>query len=330
MRERILFIAAVVALLALVPAVYYYLFERSLSVIGPGEGPPPPPPSVAPGPADPDDSRAVPVALSVMELEGQVEITQAGGASWRPAEEGQVVTDRERIRTGQGSSALLSMPGAFSVRLDAESEFQIRSLAENAARFLLEQGMLSAEVREDPGRLFEVAAASSVVRTRGADFRMNVSQAGLVAVGTTAGQVELESRGKVVQVQAGYLARAERDQPPQDPMRIPPALFLKVRWPARSHLARRDVEISGSTEPGARVRVEGMTVQVDARGQFRQVVGLQEGENRLLVESVDVGGNQAQARSPPLRVDTRPDRFEIRTSPEMWKKRKEKDGRAGD
>ncbi len=322
MRERLLFIAAVAALLLMVPLVYYLLFERSLSVTGPGEQPPifqPLPPQVDDA-GEPVAPPSAPVALSVVELRGEVAVGRDGGV-WAPAEEGQVLSSQDRVRTGQASSALLSMPGVFAVRLDAESEFRVRSLAEGAMRFLLEQGMLSAEVRDDPSRLFEVAAASAVVRTRGADFRMNVSQAGVVAVGASAGQVELESSGKVVQVRAGHLTRAERDRPPLDPIPVPAALFLKVRWPARPALSHRAVAISGATAPGARVQVDGVTVEVDAAGRFRRVVELREGENLVQVQSQDVGGNRTEARSPPLHVDTRPDSFEIKTSPDMWKKK---------
>jgi hypothetical protein len=328
MRERILFIVAVGGLLLLVPLVYYLLFERELRVTGPGPGPEPAP-AVSPRALDAGATAPpapAPVVLSVFELHGQVEVNRAGARTWASAEEGLVLSDQDRVRTGAASSALLSMPGMFAVRLDAESEFQIRSLAEGAMRFLLEQGMLSAEVLEDPERLFEVAAASSTVRTHGADFRMHVNRAGVVAVGASAGQVELESSGKVVQVRAGYLTRAERDKPPLDPIPIPAALFLKVRWPARSELGRREVAISGATEPGARVLVDGMTVEVDAQGRFRKVVGLREGANRVLVRSEDVGGNQVDSQSPPLHVDTRPDSFEIKTSPEMWKKKLDKEG----
>ncbi|HOX44632.1 MAG TPA: FecR domain-containing protein [Myxococcota bacterium] len=330
MRERILFIVAVGALLLLVPLVYYLLFERSLSVTDPGQGPAPPPP-VAPQAVDAGELApplAAPVVLSVLELRGQVEVNREGGA-WTAAEEGLILSSQDRVRTGPESSALLSMPGIFAVRLDSESEFKIRSLAEDTMRFLLEQGMLSAEVREDPDLLFEVAAATATVRTHGADFRMHVSRAGVVAVGASAGQVELESSGKVVQVRAGYLTRAERDRPPLDPIPIPAALFLKVRWPARSELGKREVAISGATEPGARVLVDGAIVEVDSSGRFRKVVGLKEGANRVLVRSQDVGGNQVDSQSPPLHVDTRPDSFEIKTSPDMWKKDKQGKGDKG-
>ena len=87
-------------------------------------------------------------------------------------------------------------------------------------------------------------------------------------------------------------------------------------------LSKRTLVVAGRTRPGARVRIDGKTVPVDKKGRFRRKVALKEGANRVKVESYDVGGNRSELDSPKLTVDTRPDGFQIRTSPEMWEKKK--------
>lgn len=327
MKERLLFILVVVALVVTVPVVYYLLFERGLtSVSTPEVSRPARPRELRVEPVEPEEQRPpVPVALSLTGMEGEVEILRPGGA-WGGAEVGTVLGPRDRIRTGPAAKARLSMPGSFSVELDAASEFQVRSLAEDLNRFLLQQGMIAADVIDDPARRFEVGASDAVARTRGGSFRMNVDRAGMVSLGTSRGQVEVEAAGKVIQVREGHLTRIEKGEPPEDPIEIPARLALRVRWPRKKEIRSREVTIAGRTAPGARVRVEGTTVVVDAKGRFRHKLALSEGAHRLEVESYDVGGNRSQKKSPRLLVDTRPDAFRIRTSPEMWKKKKGKEG----
>ena len=326
MKGRIFFVGAVIAFVAVVPTVYWLLFERGLSVSGPSSPAPAAPLGLTVKLIEQVDDPA-PMALSVTELEGSVEITRAGKADWRRAEEGMVLAAQDRIRTLLGAKATLAMPGVFSVKLSQESEFKVRHLAQNAYRFLLEQGMIAADVLDDADHIFEVASSTSVATTRGGQFRMHVNGEGLVAVGTSRGTVELESSGKVVQIREGFLALAERGKAPRDPIQIPNQLFLKVRWPSKTDRSKRTLSVAGKTDPGARVQIDGVTVEVDSSGNFRALKGLKEGSNRVRIQAKDVGGNGAKARSPIFKVDTRADGFKIDTSPEMWEKRKRENGK---
>lgn len=320
MKGRVLFIVLVVAFVALVPTVYYLLFEYGLSVSSPVGGGtlPKPPQNLRVAQLAPDGT--IPVALSLTQINGKVEI-ERGAGKWQAAEEGMLLGSHDRIRTDPRAHAVLAMPGVFSVELDSGSDFQIKSLAENISHFMLEEGMISADVVENPAKRFEVTASSTLASTTGAVFKMGVNPEGLVAVGTKTGAVNVASKGKVVKVSEGYLARVERGKTPEDPIRIPRELFLKVRWPERRELSSNKLAIVGKTRPGARVRVNGATVVVDARGKFRKLLSLREGVNRIKVESYDVGGNNRLVDSPSYEVDTRPDAFQIQTSPRMWEKK---------
>jgi hypothetical protein len=314
-RERLLFIVAVLAFIAAAPVVYYLLFEYSLSA----------PTSTDSAPRAPgglklekgEDSVPIPVALSLTQLEGKVEFLRRG-QSWQPAEEGMLIEPEDRVRTDQGSKAVLSMPGTFSVELDVQSDFQVKTLTENLSRFLLEDGMIAADVVENSQTTFEVASSTSLARTTGASFRMGVNQEGLVAVGASRGAVDLSAEGKVVRVREGFMARAARGKAPEDPIRVPKALLLKVIWPGKKELASRTLALNGRTERGARVLVDGEPAKVDASGHFSTVATLQEGRNRLQITSYDVGGNRASLESPVFVVDTRAEAFQIQTSPGMW------------
>ncbi len=323
MRARLMFTLAIIGFLALVPLVYWNLFEQGLSVSQPA-GPIPMAPSgfrvelineKIPEPS--------PIAMSVTEINGRVEVKNGEKDQWKLAEVGVVLAAKDRIRTLMNSQATLSMPGVFSVRLKSESEFKVRKLADNAFKFLLKEGMISADVMKDPQRTFEVSSGKEVVAsTSGASFSMNVSKKGLVSLGTTNGEVDLSSMGKVVKIRRGYQAKVESGKAPSDPILIPKKLFLRVRWPNKRDLARRRLVVSGETSPGSRVSVSGVVVEVDARGRFKTVVALKEGNNRLRVEAENLAGLKKKKRSPPIRVDTKADRFLIKTSPEIWKKKK--------
>jgi RNase P/RNase MRP subunit p29 len=309
---------AIVAFVAVVPLVYYLLFERGLSVSDSGKR------SSQPDGFDrktDEEPPPLPMALSIIDLDGTVEYSREGG-EWKPAEIGMVLFPKDRIRTDSRSSAVLTKPGMFTVELDPGSKFEVQDLEEKASRFFLGEGMISADVVEDPERIFEVAASESVTRTKGATFKMTVNQKGLVSVGTVKGSVDVEAEGRIIQVNGGFMTRVVKGQKPADPIKIPSAVFLKVRWPKNRELSKRNIVIAGRTKPGARVKIDGTVVSVGNRGRFRQVIALKEGANKLKVESYDVGGNSTIKESPRFFVDTRPDTFDIRTSPEMWKKKK--------
>jgi len=316
MKGRIFFIIAIVAFIAVVPLVYYLLFERGLSVSDPI---PMPDASVDAGEEQPQ----LPMALSIIELDGKVDHSREG-QEWKPAQMGMVLAPKDRIRTADNAHAVLTKPGMFTVDLDSGSNFEVKELEDNVSKFMLEKGMISANVVDNPDKIFEVEAAESVARTTGANFKMTVNKKGLVALGTLKGSVDVEAEGKVIQVDQGFMTKVVKGKTPQDPIKIPSALLLKVRWPKDRELSKRKIVIAGRTKAGARVKIDGTVVPVGNRGRFRQVVALKEGANKLKVESYDVGGNSTVKQSPRLFVDTRPDGFDIRTSPDMWEKKKKK------
>ncbi len=322
MRERLLFISAIVLFVVSVPIVYLILFEQGLSVSRTNQEAPIAPTGLKVRLLPEIKIQTAPMALSLNQLQGQVEVASGDGKNWSHAEEGMVLQSQDRIRTGNSSSATLSMPGVFAVRMDSDSEFLVQSLTENLFRFLLAEGMIDASVVPAKSHSVEVAAARAVARSQGGQFKMHADKSGMVAVGASKGRVELEAEGKIVQIDAGYMARVEQGNPPEDPIRIPKQLLLKVRWPKERNLSSGRLLVKGRSQPGAQVRVAGVVVEVDPKGKFRQVLQLGDGKHRVAIEAQDVGNNVKKIQSHSFTVDTRADSFQIKTSPEMWRDKK--------
>jgi hypothetical protein len=74
--------------------------------------------------------------------------------------------------------------------------------------------------------------------------------------------------------------------------------------------------VAGETAPGARVRVAGRYVAVDAEGRYQGDVELADGEHHVEVHAVDVAGHVVDEKSPKILVDTRTD---FKTLPPKWK-----------
>ncbi len=71
---------------------------------------------------------------------------------------------------------------------------------------------------------------------------------------------------------------------------LPPR--LKVRFPPKTLTISR-YNITGETEPGAKVLIDGQEVEVNANGQFSFDFQLRSGSNVIVVEAIDTQGNIA-------------------------------------
>jgi len=82
---------------------------------------------------------------------------------------------------------------------------------------------------------------------------------------------------------------------------VPPALSLIS--PASSLTNRSAVVVSGTTEPGATLTVDGSPVSVGVSGAFATTLSLVDGPHTIVVVATDAAGNQASL-SVPITVDT--------------------------
>ncbi|HEX6836360.1 MAG TPA: FecR domain-containing protein [Polyangia bacterium] len=257
-----------------------------------------------------------PETLAIASLSGGVEVAGPDGA-WRPARAGEHLSARDRIRTDDEGVAELRAADGSTVQLSPGTEARIDELRRELKRLSLGHGELSADVRDDPGRVFEVEVDGhgAVARTRGAKFTANSDGAGAAAVATRRGEVILSARGKEVVIRTGQFARIGPGGAPDGPRPLPESLFLKVQWPAATS-NRPEVVVAGQASPGARVKVAGHYVRLDADGHYRANVPLPDGAHELHVSATDLAGHVADEKSPRIVVDTKTD-FKIHTP--KWK-----------
>jgi hypothetical protein len=245
-----------------------------------------------------------------------VEIAGSDGV-WRAARVGERLSARDRIRTDDEGAAELIAADGSSVHLGAATQARVDELRRELKRLSLGTGELSADVSDDPARVFEVALDDdgAVARTRGASFSATSNGKGSAAVATRRGEVILSARGKEVVIRSGQFARVTRGAPPEDPTPIPQSLFLKVTWPATS-TNKKTVTVKGVTDPNARIKVAGHYVSVEANGRYSSDVPLADGIHQLHVVASDVVGHVVDEKSPKIVVDTTTD-FKVHTP--KWK-----------
>ena len=294
-RRRWAFYALAAAILLVLPLAYVLLLARPQQV-----APPVPERSAAPAP-EPEKKREV----RITELEGNVEVRGSDGA-WVGATVGDVLSGANAVRTLDGAVAVLAGGEAWEVRMEPGTEVSVDELTDSISRIMLSNGMATATVRDAPRHSFEVRAAGSdaVARTSAGTFAISNNGTGTVAVGTRDGEVELSGSGKVVIVRAGQQSIVRPGQGPSAPTAVPSSLLLKVKWPQKSILTRRKLVVAGETEPGAHVEIAGRVVRTGMDGRFNQEVPLAEGNNRIAVRAVTVGGARAKS-DVDLQVDTR-------------------------
>ncbi len=255
-----------------------------------------------------------PETLLLATASGTVEVANPDGA-WRPAPPGYKLTARERIRTGDDGTAELRAADGSMVKLLGGTEARVDELRRELKRLHLGAGMVEADVRDDPNRVFEVAFDEGAARTRGAAFTASSNGDGTAAVAARRGEVILSARGKEVVIRSGQFSRVLPGAPPETPQPVPASLFLRVEWPPPTSTRSR-LAVSGQTVPGARVKIGGKWVHVDARGHYRAEFDEPDGVHELHVRATDVGGHLVDEKSPRIIVDTKTD-FKIH--PLKWK-----------
>jgi len=256
-----------------------------------------------------------PVELKVTRVEGTVEIRRASG-QWGQVKAGDTLQPSDGVRTGEGSTAILSGGDQYEVSLEPQTEVAVDELTDSISRVMLGNGMATAKVKAGK-HVFEVHARNSdaVARTRQGTFAISNNAMGTVAVGTREGEVEFAGRGKTVIVRAGQESLVRPGEAPSDPIALPSSLLLKVDWPAGKILTKADVVVSGHSEPGTIVIVQGHHAPVNAKGDFLvHLKGLKDGKVPLKVKAQSVSGLQ-QEEEQEVRIDTHGPKTQVEPPP---------------
>ncbi|MCY1032204.1 FecR domain-containing protein [Corallococcus sp. BB11-1] len=307
--RQVPFLVGVVLILAALP-VGWFVFLRE---------PPATPPVVAPAPA-PVLAAAEPVAeqkvdLELSTFEGTVKVRRGADGEWLPAKKGMALFPTDMVSTGDGSYAVLVNGETFEVRMEAGTVVSVGELKSSLSKFLLDNGSATATVRGGKRHTFELKAGSSevVASTDNGTFTMNNDKdKGTVRVGAREGQVKLSGKDKdrFVIVRAGQESIVRKGDNPTAPTPLPKSLLLNVGWP-KNQLRERKLLVTGQTDPGNRVEVNGVVALPDEAGRFTTTVVLKEGSNDVKVSARRVGGLvetsqgtvQVDTMKPPIGVD---------------------------
>jgi len=291
-RERALTVLVVAALAGVAGLSYWLLLARGPAGVAsaPAQLAPPPPRGEAP-------------RLSVSRAAGAAVLAR-GAKAREPLATGAELRPDDVIETAEGASVVLSAGESYQVVLEGASRFAVKEIAAEVARFRVDDGIVTATVRDDPSRAFVVEASDGAARTRGGALAV-ANVGGRVTVGVTEGQADFEAGGRIVTLRSGQVSSAEPGQAPSPPVALPRSLLLKVDWPAARETNRRRLVVQGRTTPGAVLTLGGQRVVVGPDGRFSQVVFLREGAQSLDVVARDVGGRVERTRSPTVVLDTR-------------------------
>ncbi|GMU10282.1 FecR domain-containing protein [Corallococcus caeni] len=300
-RRQVPFLVGLVLILAALP-VGWFLFLRET----PAPLPPPPPPRAAVTAAE--AKKAVELVLS--SFEGTVEVKHGKG-EWEPARKDMPLRPTDVVRTGRGSWAVVLNGESVELRMEADTEISVEELSDELSKVLLGSGLATATVRGRPN-----VRHTFVLKAKGGDAEASTSQGtftmtnngkGTVSVGTREGDVKLTGKeGKYVIVRAGQRSIVRPGLGPTEPSPIPSTVFLKMEWPAGKTQRKPEVAVAGRTEPGSRVTVDGVSVPTDEEGNFTVNVALKNGNNKVQVSAVGVGGAREDAQRELTLVEPPP------------------------
>jgi len=129
---------------------------------------------------EPTPTTVAPVEYVLEDLQGSVQVREAGASSWAKAEEGQVLESGDQVRTGDGGQAVLSLAGETDLQLGPKGDLTVEEISGNGqggfvSRLKLLTGRFLADVKKNitaTRSTFEVEAGGVVCGVRGTVFEI--------------------------------------------------------------------------------------------------------------------------------------------------------------
>jgi hypothetical protein len=200
--------------------------------------------------------------------------------------------------------AVLALEGGTRVRIGPSSSVVVTSVDDQGVGLELEDGALRATVRPESGAV-NVTGAGVTVQATDAEFGIGV-EGDIAVLETTRGEVALMGTDQP-RLPEGSRAVIRNRSTEIGP--IPDELLLEVAWPDTARTRDAKSLVTGRTEPGARVTLDGpfgrRVVVADEKGRFEAEVPLEEGSNELVVNATDVLGQETDVRGVLQTRDTR-------------------------
>jgi hypothetical protein len=230
------------------------------------------------------ESEQAPARLELTDVTGDVQLQRPSGPT-DPAD-GTVLGPQDRVATGPDGRAVLALGRETHIRIGPESAVQVTGVDATGVSLALEDGALQATVRPESGAVRVANRGREVLATNG-EFAVGVSD-DVMQVSATKGSLSLSGvdRTRIEEGEQATIVDRHADLQP-----IPEELVLAVQWPQEARTRSEATRVTGTTDPGARVRLTGSfgvrTVTANAQGAFVAEVPLAEGDNPIHVEAFD-------------------------------------------
>ncbi len=265
--------------------------------------------------------KGVPAEGRVTFVQGIAEIQDPVSEAWRPLRPGDVVRERDRLRTGPESGLELTFDdgSTFFLRSDAVlglTKVRKRGLVEMIQDLFLETGRIISHIKRSTGRQprFRIRTPSAIAAARGTDFRVALDRRENTRVEVLHGTVSAQARKRKVLLDEGEgtLIRRGQEPIPARPLLVPPGLRDPEPLYRRLPLSLRFSAVDGASafiaalarDPEGKQLIREWTLKPD---EGLTIDALADGSYFLQLRSVDrLGLEGPSSEAYPIRVRTNP------------------------
>jgi len=249
---------------------------------------------------------------SVSEVVGDVYVKARGASDFSPLGDREHVLAGYTVKTGPGAGVTLNWVDGSRIRIGPETTMRVRKCVLNrntqarTSLFDLEVGRIWVRVLSalSGQNKFEIRTPTATAGVRGTVFLVEVDESGETEVAVYEGEVHLKSRKGEASVPAGHMALVEgghepvvQQQPPgalaweEQTGIIGPRLDLDLGPQVTVPASTKTITITGISEPGATVTINGSQVQLDRKNRFAAEVPINiDSDGIILVTARDMRG----------------------------------------
>ena len=127
--------------------------------------------------------------------EGFVQYLKAGSIAWTTVTSSKLIEAGDKVRTGSGSKAEVSLNDGAKISLGADSVLVLALLTPKENSMEMIAGKMQVSVRRMSDRKFITRTLSALCETSEAVFEVEVDSAGLTAVNVVSGTVQVSDSG---------------------------------------------------------------------------------------------------------------------------------------
>ena len=241
------------------------------------------------------------------DVHGIVEVQRQGQGEFQLLADHQAVAVGDVVRTGANGHVEFVWADQTRWKLMPGSQMTVANATTNAARhtenarFQLDEGKLFVRIVKpvQAGSTFQVRTPNATARVTGTVFSIEVQPGGATCVQSYAGQVQMESAGHQALIAAGTAGVTGADSIEMMPMsgddfRAQPDLIRPSLSARAQALKGAAAFVTGSTEAGNRVEINGKPALVLGNGGFGRRFSLEPGVNQWTIVATDKHGAQSQ------------------------------------